>query len=73
MKEPRVKEVIWKYKNGNLLAVHDYLNDPNMVVDPSTWSGQIKQMIEKRQFVTAKQLIEMIAYKFINSENYDKK
>jgi hypothetical protein len=37
-----------------------------MIVDPSTWSGQIKKMIEDQEFLTAKMIIEFTAYKFIN-------
>lgn len=66
MKEPRVKSVIKNYQQGNLLQVYTYLTEPDMVVDPSTWSGQIKKLIEDEHYNTAKELIEITAYKFIN-------
>jgi len=65
MKEPRVKDIIKNYQKGNLKQVYEYLTQEGMIVDPSTWSGQIKKMIEDEQFNTAKQLIEVTAYKFI--------
>jgi hypothetical protein len=65
MKEPRVRTLINKYKQGNLVKVYEYLTGPDMNVDPSTWSGQIKEMIEKKEFITAKAMIEFVAYKFI--------
>jgi len=65
MKEPRVKDIIKNYQKGNLKQVNEYLTHPDMVVDPSTWCGQIKQMIENKQFNTAIELIELTAYKFI--------
>jgi hypothetical protein len=64
MKEPRVKTVVKNYERGNLKKVYEYLTQPDMVVDPSTWSGQVKRLIEEEQFVTAKDLIELVGYKF---------
>ena len=66
MKEPRVKDIIESYKTGNIVKVYEYLSQENMTVDPSTWAGQIKKLIENKQFITAKQMIELIAYKFLN-------
>jgi hypothetical protein len=64
MKEPRVKDIIKCYQNGNLKKVYDYLTQPDMVVDPSTWSGNIKRLIEDEKILTVKELIELTAYKF---------
>lgn len=66
MKAPRVKEIIKIYKEKNLAGVYHYLNDPDMQVDPSTWSGNLKQTIENKQFESAKQIIELVGYKFLN-------
>ena len=65
MNEPRVKNIIKNYAKGNLNQVYEYLTQPNMVVDPSTWCGRIKQLIEDKHYNTAKEIIELIAYKFI--------
>lgn len=65
MKEPRVLDIITNYQKGNLNKVYDYLTQESMVVDPSTWAGQIKRLIEDKQFITAKEMIEITAYKFI--------
>ena len=64
--EPRVKDIVLNYQKGNIKKVEEYLNQEGMIVDPSTWAGQIKQMIEKEQYYTAKCAIELIAYKIIN-------
>ena len=72
MKEPRVKELISVYTRGNLKGVFEYLSDPDMRVDPSTWSGKIKEMIEKEEFYAAKILIETTAYKFIKNKDNGK-
>jgi hypothetical protein len=65
MKEPRVKDIILHYKNGNLLSVYNYLNDEDINVDSSTWAGSLKRNIENKEFETAKNKIELIAYKFL--------
>ena len=65
MKEPRVKIIVNKYMQGNLAKVYDYLTESDMIVDPSTWAGRIKQTIEEKEFKTAKAMIELVAYKFI--------
>jgi hypothetical protein len=65
MKEPRVKDIIKNYQKGNLKQVHEYLTQPDMVVDPSTWAGSVLNLIENKHYVSAIQLIELTAYKFI--------
>ena len=65
MKEPRVRIIVNKYMQGNLVKVYDYLTESDIVVDPSTWAGRVKQTIEKKEFKTAKAMIEIVAYKFI--------
>jgi len=66
MKEPRVKEIIESYKTGNIIKVYEYLTQENMTVDSSTWAGQIKKLIENKQFFVVQQMIELIAYKITN-------
>lgn len=65
MKEPRVKDIIECYKTGNIIKVYEYLTQENMFVDPSTWAGKIKQLIENKQYISVKQEIELIGYKFL--------
>jgi hypothetical protein len=65
MKEPRVKDIIKNYQEGNIMQVHEYLSQDNMIVDSSSWAGQLKQLIDNKQYFAAKQIIELIAYKFI--------
>jgi hypothetical protein len=65
MKEPRVKQIIEAYKAGSIEKVYKYLTQPDMVVDPSTWAGNIKRLIEDEKILTVKEFIELTAYKFI--------
>ena len=64
MKEPRVKDILENYKKGNLNQVYIYLTQPEMQVDPSTWSGQILRLLEDKKYNTVKELIEITFYKF---------
>ena len=66
MIEPRVKEIIDIYAKENILGVYNYLTVEGMNVDPSTWAGKLKRMIEQKQYESVKSNIELIAYKFIN-------
>jgi hypothetical protein len=72
MKEPRVKELILAYKKNNLKGVYEYLTQEGMVVDPSTWSGRIKKLIDAELYLTAKEEIELIGYKFFYLNEHDK-
>ena len=64
MKEPRVKEIVEEYRKHNLKGVYMYLTQEGMVVDPNTWSGKIKNLIEAKKYLTAKEEIELVGYKF---------
>ena len=64
MKEPRVKDIIKAYNDLNLKGVYEYLTQTDMNIDPSTWAGSVKRLIEEKQFISATQLIELTAYKF---------
>lgn len=66
MKEPRVIELIQNYEKGNLKQVMEYLTQSDMIVDPNTWAGQIKKLIEEEKYFSAKLLIETTSYKFKN-------
>ena len=67
MKQPRVKELIEEYQRDNLRGVYLYLTQKDMNVDPDTWCGNIKTLIENKQFITAQQEIELIAYKILKN------
>jgi hypothetical protein len=67
MKEPRVKETVEHYRVGNIKAVYEYLTQTDMFVDPNTWCGNIKNLIENKQYLTAQEQIELIAYKILKN------
>jgi len=67
MKEPRVKELVEHYQSDSLRGVYLYLTQKDMNVDPNTWCGNIKTLIENKQFITAQQEIELIGYKILKN------
>lgn len=72
MIEPRVKEIVDIYAKENIIGVYNYLTVDGMVVDPNTWAGKIKKMIEDKQYRSVQSNIELIAYKLINVKENDK-
>ncbi len=64
MRYARVKEIITNYINGNLSEVYKYLTSPDIIIEPNSWAKKIKIAIENKQFETAKNMIELVAYKF---------
>lgn len=66
MKEPRVIEIIECYKKNNLVGVYAYLTQDDMIIDEKSWAAQIKKLIENNSYHTAKDMIELVAYKFTN-------
>jgi hypothetical protein len=69
---PRVKEVIKAYNDGGLLEVALYFNQEGMVVEPETWSGNIKDAMDKGLSYSVAAEIELISIKFKNYNNVSK-
>lgn len=67
-KSPRVKNILYTYEHKNIKGVLEYLTQAEMIVDPSTWAGKLKHIIEAEQYHSAKQQIELIAYKFVKRD-----
>jgi hypothetical protein len=66
MKQPHVKDIVNIYSTKNILGVKQYLNQEDMHIDPSTWCGYIKKLIDNKEYITAKAAIELIGYKLLN-------
>ena len=67
-KTPRVKHILYTYEHENIKGVLEYLSQPEMIVDPSTWAGTLKRIIEAEQYHSARQQLELIAYKFVKRD-----
>lgn len=71
MKEPRVITIVKKYHEGNLEKVYEYLSDKDMCINPNSWAGNIKSLIEDKMYTTARKYIELVSYN-LNYEFYKK-
>jgi hypothetical protein len=69
---PRVKEVVKACQAGGLPAVKDYFDQEGMEIDPSTWSGHIKQSIDDGLTVSVLAEIQLIIEKFNFYEDVSK-
>jgi len=67
----RVKDIIEIYDKGNIAGVTAYLFQPGMIIDPNTWAGKIKNLLNQKLYITAAIEIETIKYKFIKNINED--
>ena len=63
---PRVKEVIKASDDNGIAGITKYLNQEGMIVDPSTWCGQIKKSIEENRVISVIAEIEILKEKFNN-------
>ena len=66
---PRVKEILREYEKNNIDGVEQYLGNCNMVIDPSTWAGKIKKLIEENKKISAMAEIELIINEFKLNRN----
>jgi len=62
-KYPRVRDVVRAAKGG-IEGVKTYFDNKEMLIDPSTWCGQIKKSIDENHVVSVMAEIELIKEKF---------
>ena len=60
---PRVKEVIEAAEDG-IAGIAKYFDQEGMVIDPSTWCGQIKKSIDENRVISVLAEIEILKEKF---------
>ena len=63
-KFPRVKEVLYAAERGGIENVKKYFEQKGMIIDPSTWCGQIKKSIDENHVNSVLVEIELIQEKF---------
>ena len=68
MKYPRVREILSEYDKAGINGVFKYLNQSDMIIDPSTWAGKIMKDIDEKNIYTAISRIELLEYKFPKKE-----
>jgi len=64
MKYPRVKDILYNAELGGLQYVKNYLNQKNIKIDSSTWSGKIKKLIDEDKSISAMAEIDLLILKF---------
>lgn len=69
MKYPRVKDILREYEKNNIDGVKQYLHNSYMVVDPSTWAGKIKRLIDENKKISVMAEIELIINEFKLNRN----
>jgi len=68
MKRPRVKDVLHNYQLGGIKQVENYLGQPDLIIDPSTWVGNIQKLLKNANTISVSAEIELI----INEFNFNK-
>ena len=63
---PRVKEVLKAASDGGIENIKKYFDQEGMIIDPSTWCGQIKKSIDENHVISVMAEIELIQDKFNN-------
>ena len=64
MKRARVKDVIYAAKLNGLAGVKKYFAQSNLITDPSTWSNNIKNLLNENKTTSVMAEIELIITKF---------
>ena len=63
-KHARVKDILDVYSIKGLIGVSKYLMDDEIIVDPSTWSGKMKKLLETKNFGSMEAEIASILFTF---------
>jgi hypothetical protein len=61
---PKIRDIVTEYDKNGITGAYQYLIQPGMTVDPSTWAGRVKKTIEEKEIFSACTMIEMLHYKF---------
>ena len=64
MKRAKVKDILLNAQLGGILYVENYFNQSDLIIDPSSWSGKIKRLIEENKKISAMAEIELIINEF---------
>jgi hypothetical protein len=63
-KNARVKDILEAYDAKGLLGVSRYLEDPNIIIDPSTWSGKMERLLKTKSYRSMEAEIASILFTF---------
>ena len=68
-KHARVQEVIASYKEGGMVSVARYLSDEDMAIDPSTWTGKMKRLLDSNNWRSMEAEIASLMFTFNLTDN----
>lgn len=63
-KHARVKDILEAYETKGMSGVSRYLNDGDLILDPSTWSGKMKRLLDSKNFGSMEAEIASLLFTF---------
>ena len=64
MSYPRVKDLLIAYDSGGMVSVIRYLNDDNLIIDPSTFIGKMKNLLDTNKVASMEAEIASLIHTF---------
>ncbi len=64
MSFPRVKDVLVHYQAGGMVAVARYLSDEDLTIDPDTWTGKMKRLLDSNNWGSMEAEIASLLHTF---------
>lgn len=73
-KYPRVKEVLNAYSKNGMGGVSKYLLNEDLIIDPNTWVGKMKRLLDSKSLSSMEAEIASILFIFkLNEKNEERK
>ena len=64
MSFPRVKDILVHYQAGGMVAVARYLSDEDLTIDPDTWTGKMKRLLDSHNWGSMEAEIASLLHTF---------
>ena len=64
MSFPRVKDILVHYQAGDMAAVAAYLSDEDLVIEPDTFAGKMKRLLDSNNLGSMEAEIASLLYTF---------
>jgi hypothetical protein len=63
-KHPRVKDLLIFYSTQGMTGVARYLSDEDLIIDPSTWTGKMKRLLDSHNWSSMEAEIASMLFTF---------
>lgn len=63
-KHARVKDILETYETKGMAGVDMYLSDKDLILDPDTWTGKMKKLLDSKKFTSMEAEIASILFTF---------